>query len=61
MEHDPYMTTKEVAEYFQLNIHTIHKLRKAGKLPTVKIGGSYRYKRADIDGAIREHLGPENK
>ena len=50
-----YMTSKEVAEYFQLNIQTIYRLRKKGKLPTVKIGGSVRYKREDIDNAIREH------
>ena len=46
------MTIREVAEYLKVNERTIYRLLAAKKLPAFKVGGSWRFRRADIDGWI---------
>ena len=46
------MTIREVAEYLKVNERTIYRLLSAKKLPAFKVGGSWRFRRADIDGWI---------
>lgn len=43
------MTTREVAEYLRLNTATVYKLAKAGRIPGVKVGKTWRFKRRQID------------
>lgn len=51
---DQILTLKEVAEYLKLAEKTAYKLAAAGKLPGFKVGGSWRFKREDIDQWIEE-------
>ena len=51
---DEIMTLKEVAEYLQLAEKTAYKLAASGRLPGFKVGGSWRFKREDIDRWIEE-------
>ena len=44
------MTTEEVLEYLQVNIRTIYRLIKAGKIPAVRVGRQWRFRKRDIDG-----------
>ncbi len=51
---DKILTLKEVAAYLKLAEKTAYKLAAAGKLPGFKVGGSWRFKREDIDRWIEE-------
>ena len=46
------LTIKEVAVYLKVNERTIYRLLSAKKLPAFKVGGSWRFRRADIDSWI---------
>jgi len=48
------MTLKEVAAYLKLAEKTAYKLAAAGKFPGFKVGGSWRFKREDIDRWIED-------
>ena len=41
------MAIREVAEYLKVNEAAIHRLTSAQKLPAFKVGGSWRFSRAD--------------
>ena len=49
---DEIMTLKEVAEYLKVAEKTAYRLVAEGKLPGFKVGGSWRFKRADIESWI---------
>lgn len=51
---DQILTLKEVAAYLKLAEKTAYKLAAAGKLPGFKVGGSWRFRREDIDRWIEE-------
>ena len=46
---DEILTLKEVAEYLKLTEKTAYRLAAEGKLPGFKVGGSWRFKRIDLD------------
>jgi len=48
------LTLKEVAEYLKLAEKTAYRLAAAGKLPGFKVGGSWRFKKSDIESWIEE-------
>jgi excisionase family DNA binding protein len=47
---DAFLTTEEVLEYLQVNLRTIYRLIKAGKIPAVRVGRQWRFRKRDIDG-----------
>lgn len=49
---DMVMTVKEVAEYLRVNQRTVYRLAVERKLPSFKVGATWRFKRSDIDGWI---------
>lgn len=51
---DEILTLKEVAEFLKLAEKTAYHLASEGKLPDFKVGGSWRFKREDIDHWIEE-------
>ena len=44
-----FLTTDEVLEYLQVNLRTVYRLIKAGKIPAVRVGRQWRFRKADID------------
>lgn len=46
---ESYMTAKEAAEYLKLAERTLVRLAHEGKIPGVKIGGQWRFRRALLD------------
>jgi excisionase family DNA binding protein len=46
------MTTKETAKYLKLHQITICKLCKEGKIPSIRIGGVWRFDKEVIDAWI---------
>ena len=51
---DEILTLKEVAEYLKLAEKTAYRLAADGKLPGFKVGGSWRFKQADIESWIED-------
>jgi excisionase family DNA binding protein len=44
-----FLTTEEVLEYLQVNLRTVYRLIKAGKIPAVRVGRQWRFRKHDID------------
>jgi excisionase family DNA binding protein len=65
---ETFLTTEEVLEYLQVNLRTVYRLIKAGKIPAVRVGRQWRFRKGDIDawldnqrpraGARSPHLAP---
>lgn len=51
---DEILTLKEVAEYLKLAEKTTYRLAQKGQLPGFKVGGSWRFKREDIENWIEQ-------
>jgi excisionase family DNA binding protein len=45
---DDIMTIKEVADYLKIKEKTAYRLVAEGKIPGFKVGGSWRFRRAEI-------------
>jgi excisionase family DNA binding protein len=43
------LTTEEVLAYLQVNLRTVYRLIKAGKIPAVRVGRQWRFRKRDID------------
>ena len=44
-----FLTTEEVLAYLQVNLRTVYRLIKAGKIPAVRVGRQWRFRKRDID------------
>lgn len=53
-----FLTTDEVLEYLQVNLRTIYRLIKAGKIPAVRVGRQWRFRKRDIDAWLERHRAP---
>ncbi|PSV30981.1 helix-turn-helix domain-containing protein [Photobacterium sp. GB-72] len=52
---DQILTLKEVAAYLKLAEKTAYRLASERKLPGFKVGGSWRFKREDLETWIEEN------
>ncbi len=52
MSHE-IMTLKEVAEFLKVAEKTVYRLAQDGKVPAFKVGGSWRFRRSDLDAWIQ--------
>ncbi len=58
---ETFLTTDEVLEYLQINLRTVYRLIKAGKIPAVRVGRQWRFRKTDIDAWLareRSHTIP---
>jgi excisionase family DNA binding protein len=49
MAEDAFLTTDEVLNYLQVNLRTIYRLIKSEKIPAVRVGRQWRFRKRDID------------
>jgi len=49
MKDEAFLTTEEVLEYLNVNLRTVYRLIKAGKIPAVRVGRQWRFSKSDID------------
>ena len=49
MIEETFLTTEEVLGYLQVNLRTVYRLIKAGKIPAVRVGRQWRFRKTDID------------
>lgn len=55
------MTIDEVASYLKLKLKTAYHLATKGDIPGFKVGGSWRFKKSEIDSWIAEQGKRESK
>ena len=46
---ESFLTTEEVLDYLQVNLRTVYRLIKAGKIPAVRVGRQWRFRKRNID------------
>lgn len=54
MAEKPLLTTEDVAGLLQLDIETVRRYIREGKLRAIKIGGQYRIRREDFEEFLEE-------
>jgi excisionase family DNA binding protein len=59
MAEEGFLTTEEVLDYLQVNLRTVYRLIKAGKIPAVRVGRQWRFRKSDIDAWL-ESQQPRN-
>ncbi len=63
-DNEVFLTTEEVLAYLQVNLRTVYRLIKANKIPAVRVGRQWRFRKRDIDAWLdsqrprAEHAGP---
>jgi excisionase family DNA binding protein len=58
MAEEGFLTTEEVLEYLQVNLRTVYRLIKAGKIPAVRVGRQWRFRKRDIDAWLESQQRP---
>ena len=53
-QHEDWITRKEAASILRVSLPTIIEWSKAGTIPCYRIGSLVRYKRSEIDGALKQ-------
>jgi excisionase family DNA binding protein len=49
MADEVFLTTEDVLEYLHVNLRTVYRLIKAGRIPAVRVGRQWRFRKRDID------------
>jgi len=57
MIEEAFLTTEEVLDYLQVNLRTVYRLIKAGKIPAVRVGRQWRFRKRDIDAWLEGQRG----
>ena len=50
------LTVKEIAEYLQLDEHTIYRMARKGKIPAFKVAGQWRFKKELIEKWLEKKM-----
>ena len=53
------LTVKELSEYLKLNEKTTYRLAAKGEIPGFKVGGSWRFRKSEIDKWIEKQKAEE--
>src|ERR1700693_4094805 len=51
---ETFLTTEEVLAYLQVNLRTVYRLIKAGKIPAVRVCPQWRFRKRDIDACLHK-------
>lgn len=54
------LTVKEVSEYLKLTEKTAYRLASKGDIPGFKVGGSWRFRKSEIDAWIEKQAKDKN-
>ena len=54
---DEILTIDEVAAFLKAGKRTVYRLAASGKLPAFKLGGTWRFRRSDLDMWIASRIG----
>jgi excisionase family DNA binding protein len=51
------LTMDEVATYLKAGKRTVYRLASSGQIPAFKLGGTWRFRRAELDQWIASRIG----
>jgi excisionase family DNA binding protein len=54
---DEILTIDEVAVFLKAGKRTVYRLAASGKLPAFKLGGTWRFRRSDLEKWIASRIG----
>ena len=54
---DEILTIDEVAAYLKAGKRTVYRLASSGRIPAFKLGGTWRFRRAELDQWIASRIG----
>lgn len=54
---DEILTIDEVAAFLKAGKRTVYRLAASGRLPAFKLGGTWRFRRSDLDKWIANRIG----
>ena len=54
---DEILTIEEVAAYLKAGKRTVYRLAANGQLPAFKLGGTWRFRRGELDRWIASRIG----
>lgn len=54
---DEILTIDEVAAYLKAGKRTVYRLASSGRIPAFKLGGTWRFRRGDLDKWIASRIG----
>lgn len=54
---DEILTIDEVAAYLKAGKRTVYRLASSGQIPAFKLGGTWRFRRAELDQWIANRIG----
>ncbi|MFQ3676133.1 MAG: helix-turn-helix domain-containing protein [Endomicrobiia bacterium] len=55
------MTLEEVAKYLRLSVHTLYKMAQEGRIPALKAGTQWRFKKEEVDHWLKTSNKPKKK
>ena len=55
------MTLDEVAKYLRIHKSTVYRMTKEGKIPAIKIGNQWRFKKNKIDEWLSKQVEKKEK
>lgn len=55
------MTIKEVAKYLRLSVHTLYKMAEQKRIPALKAGKQWRFKKEEIDKWLKNSSGRKKR
>lgn len=50
------LTLEEVAAYLKAGKRTVYRLAQKGEIPAFKLGGTWRFRRSELDSWIAERI-----
>jgi excisionase family DNA binding protein len=54
---EAFLTTEEVLDYLQVTQRTVYRLIKAGRIPAVRVGRQWRFRKQDVDRWLETQQG----
>ena len=61
MADDHFLTTEEVLDYLQVNLRTVYRLIKRGRIPAIRVGRQWRFRKRDIDAWLEGNKGTSGR
>lgn len=58
---DEILTLEEVAAYLKAGRRTVYRLAANGQIPAFKLGGTWRFRRTELDQWIAARIGTQGK
>jgi excisionase family DNA binding protein len=60
MTDEPFVPIEGVADYFSVSVSTVRMWIRQNLVPSLKIGGVYRFKISEVESALRKLGGDES-